>query len=273
MEATAGDTPNQAAPDIEICPRCGSYAELSPFWGTPLCAACIERKAVTFREPVSLRSLLSGIAALPLRVWVLCAGVHLVFDIPSLLRTLAGTDPMRGLSLDILLSSIAGALVTYVAVKAALGERVTVLAACGAFGRHAGPWFRATLLAGLLILALTLLLVVPGIVRSLSLALTTPIVLFEPPSSATEVLDRSTKRMRGARWTALLAYALFGGLAVVVAVVASVVAEEGTTLASRIVAAAGDALGVVLGSPTALITAVLYLRLTPPDALPVRSAK
>jgi hypothetical protein len=78
MEASVGEALAEPQAGVEICTRCGSFADLAPFWGARLCAACIDRKASSFREPITLRSLISGTFALPLRVWLSAALVHLV---------------------------------------------------------------------------------------------------------------------------------------------------------------------------------------------------
>jgi hypothetical protein len=269
MEASAAEVLPENQAGVEICTRCGSFAELAPFWGTRLCPACIERKASSFRGPTTVRGLLAGIAAFPLRLWVTAVLVHLVFDIPSLLRTLLGANTTSGLGLDILLSSIAASLVTYMGVQVGLGQPASPLSAVRVFGMRAGPWFRATLLSGVWVAALGILLVVPGVLKSLALALTAPIVLFEPTRPAMEVLDKSAERMRGVRLAAFLSYSLFGGMGLLVGVIAAVLGEESASFGARALAAAGDGLSVVLSAPTTLITAVLYLRRTPFDALPI----
>jgi hypothetical protein len=59
------------------------------------------------------------------------------------------------------------------------------------FGQRAGAWFRATLLSGLWAAVFLMLLIVPGVLKSLSFALISPIVLFEPLAPVMEVLDKS----------------------------------------------------------------------------------
>ena len=264
MDGSSAAHPDNAALAPEACTRCGTFDQLSTFWGKRLCAACVERQPGLFRAPVGVRGLLTGVATLPARVWLVCAALHMTASLPSMLRTLVGAPPMRGLMFDLLCASIAAALATIVGVRAGLGEDASLGPAIRKFGGRAAPWFGTTFIAGLWVLAMSLLFVVPGIVKSLSLALTTPIVLFEPLRGHASVLDQSTERMRGARWSALVAYALFLCIEMALALLVDLAIGESSTLGARGVQAVTEMLGAGLASPTTLITVVLYLRLTPP---------
>jgi hypothetical protein len=267
IEAFSAERIDSPQPAPEPCARCGSYGDLSSFWGKRLCAGCIERQPSLFRIPVSVRGLLAGVASLPARVWLLCAALHMAAGLPSALRTLAQAPPMQGIALDMLALSIAAAVATLLGVQAGLGENVSLKVAFSTLGRRVGPWFTTSFMAGLWVLALSLLFVVPGIVKALSFALTTPIVLLESLQSSGRVLKQSTERMRGARWSALVVYALFFCLQMFVIMAAAMVVGESTTPAALGAQATAELIGGGLASPTALVTVVLYLRLTPPGTV------
>jgi hypothetical protein len=266
MQATALDYSELPKP-TEVCTRCGTFAELSPFWGRRLCMACAERETRALRGGgVSVGGLLSGLGSFPLRVWLTGAALQCAAGIPSLVRTLAGDSSLRGLSYDIMLYSVASALITYVGVEAMFGRKASVRAAANAFVRRFGAWFGASFLGGLWVVGMSLLFVVPGVLKALSLALITPIILFEALVPAKEVLKTSARRMHGARLSAFVVYILFFGLQMLVAVLAGALVAASTTLGGHVFVACAELLSVALGSPATLVTTLLYVRLTPPDS-------
>lgn len=253
-------------PERTPCERCGDYAELVDYDGHRICEDCIGRLSEIERTPPTIANVLSGAGTVLLRVGFPAAVLVSILDLPlTLAETFLPEMPMFVSSLWSATVSILGqGAVLWMAHRAIRGERVDGIEA---LRRAADVWTRLVVtnfLAGIQIFLFTLLLIVPGVVRALSLAIALPIALHEEPDSA---LRESTRRMKGHRAVAFVAY-LIWGLAWLLAVGASMVVYVGADLAYFEMADA-ELVGVslligilfpVLTVPLTCTSAVLYAK-------------
>jgi hypothetical protein len=157
-------------------------------------------------------------------------------------------------------------------------QQVAVGAAVSAVGQRLGALLGTRFFSNLLTLLYSLLLVVPGVMKALSLTLAMPIALHEG-ADANAAMAASTARMEGHRWTALFAYCL-AGAPFLVLLLALLCLGTGHDLANAASAPASStattafydytmlALGVLTPAalvPVTLVPAVLYAKLRQPQ--------
>ena len=251
------------------CERCGDFAELVDYDGHRLCADCMSRLSEIERTPPTAGNLLSDTARVLGRVGLPAALIVMCFDLPVVLLEVFVPD------LPALVSTLWGATVSIIGSGAVLGlahrairgEAADVGAALSRAGERASGLIGANFLSSIVVLLYSLLLIVPGIVRGLSLALVLPIALHEGTDGNT-ALRASTDRMMGHRAVAFVAYLLWGslgvaglglylGLSFLLEPPAMVVLPEALTRA--LLVGAGVLLPVFM-LPVSCTTAVLYAK-------------
>lgn len=251
----------------DACDRCGSFAELRCYDQRWLCPACVERLSAVERDSIGVSSVLSGtlfvVGRVLLPAWAIAFVVHLphavaVALVPELLRLpYALLGLVYGLTIGVLSTGATLAM----ARRAIRGEplepvRCLTLAA--------ERWWRlcsSNLRVQLVTMIYFGLLIVPGIVRGLSLLVAVP-VAFHEGFDAGDALDESTRRMRGHRSAAFIVAILLLGVAFVlgVAVLTAIVLVEqsfGPSVALTILAQSVFLPGAIL---VTCLMAVLYAK-------------
>jgi len=274
--------PHFAAPSPfeRACERCGNYAPLSAKYGPELCAECIERTAHPIvRSGTSVGDLLSGVfqllraVGLPAAILVTLAGLpialleYAVPELPFFVSSLWGFFVTT--SFDMVVLHLAWQAIVRREQRVAIGE------AFSAVGRSLGTLLGVRFVANLVTLLFTLLLIVPGVMKAMSLLLVMPIALHENNGDA---MSSSTQRMQGHRMNAFIACCVAAApllLAVSSLVCVSVVLAvaqnvDGTAPAapSGFESVLGLALGIVIpvtSLPLTLVPAVLYAKLQETD--------
>ncbi len=271
------------SPFEHACERCGTYAPLSSKYGPSLCAECIERTAHPIvQTSASLGEVLTGVfqllrvVGLPAVLLVTLAELPMsifefvVPDVPFALSNLWGF--FVGTAAEMVVLHLAWQVI------AKREQHVTVGAAVSVVGQRLGALLGTRFFSNLLTLLYSLLLVVPGVMKALSLTLAMPIALHEG-ADANAAMAASTTRMKGHRWTALFAYCL-AAAPFVVLVLALMCLAMGHDLANAASAPAAStettavydytmlALGILTPAalvPVTLVPAVLYAKLRQPQ--------
>lgn len=257
------------APDRTPCDRCGTFAELVDYDGHQICEDCIGRLSEIERTPPTVGNVLSGSLWVLSRIAVPAAVVVVLADLPvALLDTFMPEVPLVSSIWNATITVLAQGAVFHLAHRAIRGDDLDVMTALRRSVDSAGNLIITNFLAGLQILFFTLLLIIPGIVRSLSLLLVIPIVLHEGHKT-NDALKASTERMKGHRVTALvvnLVWSLAWG-GVLAAYIAFAVALEfpelGLNLSEGAVSAillAGGLVIPILMLPVTCTTAVFYAK-------------
>jgi hypothetical protein len=249
----------------EICWRCGDYAALREHWGRRWCSSCMDRRDAIELDPPTSANLIKHSVALSLRMLWPALGLSILFSIPGLL--LHYNKPI----------SFLGTLTLAVPARAAL-QRLAFLRIVGT--KPPAPWsvLRHVVkryptvvgtysLVGLEVLAFSLMLVIPGIVRGFSYAVAIPVAINErvEPKLALEI---SSRLMTGHRLAALGAYALLDIPLIVSAYAEGIAAaaraqqHQASSASPGLHLVVQLALVAVLGLPSSLLSAVLHLKLS-----------
>lgn len=268
------------SPFERACERCGNYAPLSAKYGPDLCAECIERTA----HPIvltgtSVSELLSGVfqllraVGLPAAALVTAAAVpitlvefvfpKLPFFVSSLWNFFVTT------SVDMVVLHLAWQAITRREQRVAVGE------AFSAVGRRLGGLLGTRFIANFVTFLFTLLLIVPGVMKAMSLFIVMPIALHEDNA---DPMSSSTMRMDGHRMNAFLA-ACVAGAPVFVAFLALMCVSMSAAIAqnvdgvpppdsTQLESIMGLAFGLTMPAsllPITLLPAVLYAKLQQSD--------
>lgn len=189
------------------CPRCGTFAPQTPYWGQPLCAECVARGPRDFVGAVTVSGLFRTMLTLLPRTIVPVMLVNFVAAIPFSLLEFSGANVGAFNIVERIVDLyVGGASVFVIVTQAVEGGPVSFPRAFGQVGRSFGLLFTSNLLAGIYGVLFGLLFIVPGVLRVLSYAITAPVVLFEPPMGANKILRTSDERLEGHRWAAFGAY-------------------------------------------------------------------
>jgi hypothetical protein len=265
------------APAI-ACGRCGTFAPRLPFWGRMLCADCMSRETGLFAPQVTTRSLLSATWQLFGRVGLTILLINAVGAVPSALLELSGADGAGARLPETLLQIAVSSVCVHLAVQSAVSPgSASVGGAFSALGRWFWRVVGSSFLGGIIALFFALLLIVPGVMRLMSYALSIPIVLFERTDGSYHALEVSAKRMHGHRWAAFGAYMVVACATllppfIVFFVVLFAAPEDAANEESLLMRAGGALLGFVVSTLVGLcylVTAALYLKLSPPGLWPV----
>gem|GEM_PF-2662131 len=256
---------------MPACDRCGAFAPLQPFRSRSWCRACFDRRTTELGEALTTGVLLREswdlfkAAILPVLVVV----VVLAAPLAAIEAFITITFRMQRLW-DSTVGLVSYSVVVWAAVTVAMGREITGPQALGASLRRFGGVLLATIVSGFMILIYCLALIVPGVMKALSLKLIVPVALFEPERNA---LERSEQLMLGHRttvfWTVCALYGLLFlfmlclgfGLALA-AEFAGMNLDEPSLFDSAISLIAG-----VFGMVPAGLDAALYLRLTDAEEL------
>ncbi len=211
--------------------------------------------------------MLRGTGWLLAKVGPAAALVVVALDLPYALLSLGREVPFTVSNLyDAFVSIVGTGAVTLMAQRLLSGdERLGLWQALRAAAGRWGTLVGANFFSGLSILGYLLLLVVPGILKWLSLALVVPAVMAGASSSG--ALDRSEALMKGHRGQAFAIYLVTAVPLVAVlflvlaAAVLSEVAEVPEADAERAVDLALGVLGPLCVLPSTLATVVLHAKL------------
>lgn len=249
----------------QACTRCGTFGELFDSFGRRLCAECLRRRDRIETANATTWNLVVDVLRLGQRIALPGSLLMLVFGVPSLY--LEEVHTWLGTIYDSFILVIAtGTIQRLSFVRVVHGPRASFGGALGVMlARYWSVW-GASLFANFSVLAYTLLLVVPGILRALSYAMCGPVALNEG-IHARDSLDVSTERMAGHRTPTFLCFLVFALLALSAGVAEGVVLElfelEGTW-AEKVM----DVATLLVLVPFFLLAVVLQLKLTPPRPVP-----
>jgi len=270
----------EAAPEPTACERCGNFADLDNYDAQQICDACIARLSELERDPPTVGNLLSGSVWVLSRIGLLAALVVALADLPIVVIEVFFPESPTFLSTvwGMTVSIVAQGTVFHLAQRAIRGEELSLPASMRTSLEAASRLVIINALAGFQIFFFLLLLIVPGVMRALSLVLILPIIVNEADGGK-DAIARSLARMSGHRVTALLAYAVWGVLWVgglsaylgfSLALDTTALGQAPTELVSAVLLVAGLLLPVLM-VPTMCVTAVLYaktLRLREPAHRP-----
>lgn len=269
FEAPTPDAPDARSrlqPFDTPCARCGNFAPLSSKYGPALCATCIERSV----DPVQKRAfdfagLLSGTASLTRRIGPLGALLVVLAGAPITVLTHFVELPLAATNLyDVFVLMPVQMMIVYMAFQLVVlrAERPSLSEAARRVASRYGALLAAAFVSGIVIVLFLLLLVVPGIVKALSLALVMPIALLEG-ADASSAMSKSTARMRGHRLALLAGYLVALVPLLLAVVVVACVAGASVFLAM-------DAQGVVPQTTRAQdVVSVIFELATPALMLPI----
>jgi hypothetical protein len=274
-----GPAPPIRSPFQHACDRCGTFAPLSSKYGPALCAECIERTAHPIvQTPAHTGDILRGVfqllraVGLPSVLVVTLAGLPMTiisYFLPELPFAVSGIwDFVVGTTSEMIVLHLAWQAITR------RERRVSVTEALSAVGRRLGPLLGTRFLSNLMTVLFSLALIVPGVMKALSLTLAMPIALHEDgdPSAA---MAASTQRMSGHRVVAFAAYCVTGApyVAIFVWLMCIAMAQDLARAVDAPSASVGTtafygyvmlALGVLTPAavlPVTLVPAVLYAKL------------
>ncbi len=103
----------------------------------------------------------------------------------------------------VVLSLVATGATVFIVAESYLGRPITAGEALSRATPYLGRILACSLLLSVVIGLGMILLVIPGIILALGLALTVPVVVLEPGMSASAALSRSWELTRGSRWRIL----------------------------------------------------------------------
>jgi len=256
---------------VHACDRCGSFAPLQPYRNRFWCRLCFDRRLVEIGEDPTVVGLLRdswdlfkrGVVPVLIVVVLLAAPLAWIeSQVTISFRVQRLWDSSVGL--------LSHSLVVWACVMVAMGRTFTGAEALGATIRRFGAVLLATIVAGFMILIYALALIVPGVMKALSLKLVVPVALFEPDANA---LERSEQLMLGRRATVMWAVvALYAGLFLFMLCCGfglALVAELGGMNLDEpsLFDAAISMLAGVFGMVPAGLDAALYLHLTDAEEL------
>lgn len=283
VPASPTASPPLGNPFEQACERCGTFAPLSSKYGPALCAECIERTAHPIvQTPSGVGDLVRGVfqlaraIGLPGAVVVTLAGLPMsliefaVPGIPFVVSNLWGF--IVGTAAEMVVLHLSWQAITSREQRASTG------AALSAVGRRFGALLGTRFISNLVTLLFSLLLIVPGVMKAMSLAIAMPITLHEG-SDASSAMASSTARMRGHRMEAFLAFCVTGApLFLLIVAIFCVAAAQGAAqqlgsptapvAASAFYDYAMLALGILTPAallPMTLVPAVLYAKLPQPE--------
>lgn len=262
-----------ASPFTEACERCGTFAPLTRSFETALCAECV-RKSVheIARTPLDFGHVVKGVGQILLRVGLPAALIGTGLELPhAITAQLVDVPTALDLAWSTLTSLVADLVAIHLAWQVVRGRRsIDVRAAFAAAGEAFPRVFVTRLVAGFQIILMSLLLIVPGVWRALTLFVATPVSMMENKGSA-DALSRSARLMQGHRWLALASGALsiaplVGVFAFTSAIAIAMLLVDPTSppASERWLAFAGDVLSPIAILPATFVPVVFYAKLCPP---------
>lgn len=176
------------------CVRCGNFVETyQP--GLEACTDCVEKVLPDgVRGPISFVTVVNGVAHLTLKLGLRAALLALLFRLPgSVLFAFApGADALLRFAYEII-PLMADTAIMVMAHEYLLGRKVSLYDAFSRAGSRYFVVFRARYLSTLFIFLWSLLLIVPGIFKTLAYSLAEPIALFENENASASI-DASGER-------------------------------------------------------------------------------
>ncbi len=256
---------NERAPTP--CDRCGAFEALSPSRDQQLCAPCIERLMHPIEQaPLELASLLEGVWQVFRNIWWMALLLVAAFEIPLLLLSYLTPASQFIDRFSWFITILADGAIIFLALQVIEGRTLSVKDALNQTVQRWGAVIWASILSNLVTLFMTLLLIVPGVLRALSYAVVLPIVLHDR-GRGTDALSRSAALMEGSRAHVFLAWLIlfFPPLVILVAYVGVGIAVDETlinpslepTLLFDVLGPAAVVLSLV---PLKILPAVIYAK-------------
>jgi hypothetical protein len=234
-----------------------------------LCAECVGRSPLS--EPLTWPSLFQTFWTMFKRMggWVLL--LRAITSLPIVALQVASRDAFEPDVLATLLPMVVGAVCTRMAVvQAVSGGALQFGDALSLVGKRFFVLLLASLGMWLLAFLFALCFLIPGLMWLLSCSLVTAIAVCDPIVVPWEVLALSRARMRGHRWVALVGYgSVYAVGSAAGALVTAALAGRSVAASVTLVPALAAAVSSTLSGIAALLSAALYVRLTPPDLWPL----
>jgi hypothetical protein len=241
------------------CDRCGDFGSLTDVSGRRLCAECAEKALHPIvREAPTLRNVIAGVVELTRAVAPRAIGFTLLAQLPAAALDQLGMPPVVGVIARWLAYSLSGLVTMHLAHQYVHDGKARTAAAVDAAIRRYLDIFFVRLRIGFTVGFYSLLLLVPGILKSLDLKIAIPVALFQ---SRLSPVRASTQWMFGHRAMAFGATLL--GLVPWVVVLA-IAARVGvvTALTPWLVDLVVEALTAVAVFFPDAVTLVIYEKLT-----------
>ena len=186
--AVASDAKFEPPPTHFTCVRCGNFVETyQP--GLEACADCVEKVLPDgVRGPISFVTVVNGVAHLTLKLGVRAALLAFLFRIPgSVLFAFApGAYALLRFAYEII-PLMADTAIMVMAHECLLGRKITLHDAFSRAGSRYFVVFRARYLSSFFIFLWSLLLIVPGVFKTLAYSLAEPIALFENENASASI--------------------------------------------------------------------------------------
>ncbi len=191
----------------ETCPRCGTFATLS--WHgrrRKLCDDCIERARHPIeRSPAKTGEILRGVGTLLRQDGLRLAATAALIQLPIAILTLVADLPPIARAFYAFATLLGTGAAIEVALQRIDGGELSIVSAYRLAVRKWIGMIAANLFAGLIIMFLMVLLVVPGILRALSYAIVLPLII-DGEAHGVDALSLSRERMKGHRLAVLPVY-------------------------------------------------------------------
>ena len=185
---TAPEAKFERPPKHFTCARCGNFVETyQP--GLEACSECLEKVLPEgVRGPVSFVTVVNGVAHLTLRLGLRAAMLALLFRLPGtvLFAFAPDTPGLVRLAYEII-PLMADTAIMVMAYESLLGRRITLHEAFSRAGSRYFVVFRARYLSSLFVFFWSLLLLVPGVFKTLAYSLAEPIALFEDENALASI--------------------------------------------------------------------------------------
>jgi hypothetical protein len=194
---------NAAEASPAACDRCGDFGALIVDSGRLLCAECAEKaRHPIVREAPTVSNVMRGVAELTRAVGPRAIGLTWLLQLFASSFDQLGLSPIIGFVAGWFGYSLSRLTTMHLAHQYVHGGKARVAAALSAVARRYFDVFFVELRVGVTVGFYTLLLVVPGISKSLDLKIATPVALFQ---SGLSPVRASTQWMFGHRGMALAA--------------------------------------------------------------------
>ncbi len=209
-------------PDASLaCARCGTFLQdlqTAERGGQVLCLPCfkrtahaVERDEFTFARVVANTAQLSGQVFLPAVLTVVLCGLPWALLVGTgvfLPESMLWKELLFSMQYQLVVGTLEGAVILFLCRQKLAGQQPDFLDAFASARRSYWRLIWPSALETLQVALLSMMCVVPGVVRQISLLLVAPVVLFEG-KKGNAALKRSSQLMSGHRWLGFAVFMLF----------------------------------------------------------------
>lgn len=239
----------------EKCPVCKKQRALHALGAWRRCAPCWRNTHEMMRTPITIGGVLKGVVQILGPAGAPAALIAFVICLPWVVLHYVGfPEQARGLYDSIFLALADGAAYALALQAIVVGETD----ARAALRQGLRAWWRVFItyfFGSVRVFLFVLLLIVPGIVKALSIVLGAPIAVLEG-SSGSDALDESERRMKGHRLVALVVFLIAMIPPASTITLDLVLPPQSSPIPDLVL----SALSPVMSIPALLVTAVLYAK-------------